>query len=176
MFLDVIKSINSIQESRLGTIAMVKGRLKYSNGPNTKENGLYWIYTSYDEAEMLDATSCSKPGSVNIPLMVGAHQELNNICTKTINGFRMVYNGIGGVGPSGHGGLRERILGEFRGGKGTGSLAINESTLNDLNNWRVSFVLWSEIPFTEQYEYSCWATVLERIWRIQFGWPILCSK
>jgi len=143
---------------------------------DTMQDGLYWIYTSYTNSELLNSRPSQKPGSIDFADRVATHRDLQHICTRTVDGFNLVYNGIGGVGPKGSGGLRERILQEYRGGDGTGSLAINDSSLCDLEKWRVSYVLWSEIEFNTPQRYQDFGKTVERLWRLHFGWPILCNK
>ena len=176
MYKSVVEKLHSMQEGRLRTVCLQNQKLLLSNGPSTKANGLYWIYTTYSDAELLAATASKKTNSVNFSSLVARHAELTHICNHTVGEFRVVYNGIGGLGPKGHGGLRERILGEFRGGNGTGSFAIKDSSLNDLRKWRYSYVLWSEIEFTQTHEYARFSESIERLWRIHYGWPILCTK
>jgi len=176
MYLKTIEAINSKQQSRLTRIKLNGSRLKYDNGPKTKCAGLYWIYAKYSDDDFLKSTPCSKKGSVNFASLVNQHKNLYNICKVIEDDFRLVYNGIGGPGSRGYGGLRERILEEFRGGEGTGSLAIKDSSLNDLSNWRVSYVLWSEIPFPSTHAYREFSKTFEHLWRIHYGWPILCAK
>lgn len=176
MYKDVIETLNSLQESRLTFLTLQNSRLNLCNGPPTKESGLYWIYTTYKDNELLASTPSGKRNAIDFKNVVTQHTHLAHVCDCEVNGFRLVYNGIGGLGPKGHGGLRERILGEFRGGEGTGSLAINCSSINDLSKWRVSYVLWSEISFEHSHEYSKFAEMIERLWRIHFGWPVLCTK
>jgi len=172
----IVEKVNSLQQTRLEPIAFVNNRLRYAGGPGTRCDGLYWIYTSYTEEDILTSRPSAKAGSIDLSAMVRRHSALSNICKVSIEGFRLVYNGIGGIGPKGHGGLRERILGEYRGGDGTGSLAINDSSLNDLARWRVSYVLWNEVGFASPHEYQAFSETIERLWRIHYGWPILCNR
>jgi hypothetical protein len=155
---------------------MKKNRLSLDDGPATKQCGLYWIYTTYSNCDFLAATPSTKRGSINFKNLALRHTDLSNVCTNKVGKHRLVYNGIGGTGKKGHGGLRERILEEFRGGEGTGSLAIRGSSLSNLDNWRYSYVLWSEIEFQNPHEYDSFSEIIERLWRIHFGWPILCTK
>jgi len=94
--------------------------------------------------------------------------------------FKLVYNGIGGTGTGGSGGLRERILGQFSGGDGTGSLAMRKSSLNDLTKWRYSWVSFADAinhdadskePYSKER-----AEAIEVTWRLEYGWPILCRR
>ena len=176
MYVELIEEINKLQKTRLSEITLLKKRLRYEDGPSTKVDGMYWIYTNYSDSDLLRATPCSKKSSINFSDMILKNKNLLKLCNESIDGFRLVYNGIGGVGPNGGGGLRERIFQEYRGGSGTGSLAIMCSSLSDISRWRVSYVLWSEIPSLNQYEYNPFKTAIEGLWRIRYGWPILCTK
>jgi hypothetical protein len=176
IYKSVIEKLHTMQEGRLRTVGFQNQKLLLSDGPPTKADGLYWIYTTYSDAELLTATASNKRNSVSFGSLVARHAELTHLCDHKVGAFRVVYNGIGGLGPKGYGGLRERILGEFRGGNGTGSLAIRDSSLNDLGKWRYSYVLWSEIEFPQPHEYASFSESIERLWRIHYGWPILCTK
>jgi len=176
MYHSLIKEIDNLQRQRLSIISLNEGKLSYSDGPNTRENGLYWIYTDYSDNDFSRSTPCSKSGSVNFSEMVAKNSRIKELCQEQVDAYRLVYNGIGGVGPKGGGGLRERILGEYRGGTGTGSLAIRDSSLSDLSRWRVSYVLWSEIDFFKDFEYKPFSNAIEGLWRLHYGWPILCTK
>lgn len=168
--------MNALQESRLRSVGRENNRLQLVEGPPTRTDGLYWIYTRHTDEELLGSTPSPKRASVNFQHLAKRHASLGNTCRRNVGDFRVVYNGIGGLGPKGHGGLRERILGEFRGGEGTGSLAITGSSLGELQNWKYSYVLWSEIEFLESHDYSSFAESIERLWRIHYGWPLLCFK
>ncbi len=165
-----------MQESRLSSVGQVNGRLKMLDGPKTKQSGLYWIYTTYTDNELFTSTPSPKRKSVDFRNTITRHAHRAHVCNREVQGFRLVYNGIGGLGAKGSGGLRERILDEFRGGEGMGSLAVKGSSLNDLQKWRFSYVLWPEIRFEKPHEYAQFAEDIERLWRIHFGWPVLCTK
>lgn len=176
MYQGTIESINRLQEARLRSITRHNDRLKLIDGPATKIDGLYWIYTTHSDADLLAAAPSPKASAVNFGAMVNRHAFLSHVCRHSVGGYRLVYNGIGGLGPKGHGGLRERILSEFRGAKGTGSLAITDSSLDKLDNWRYSYVLWSEIELPQPQTYRGFAETLELLWRVHYGWPVLCAK
>ncbi|WP_123695251.1 hypothetical protein [Delftia acidovorans] len=176
MFQLTLEAVNRIQEDRLYKVSKIGKRLQLEAGPQTRSNGLYWLYTSYSDSELRLAAPSPQRKSVPINTIAAYRENLGMICSRKVDGFRVVYNGIGGIGHRGHGGLRERILQEFRGGEGTGSLAICETSLRDLTRWRYSYVLWSEITHTETIEYLSLAERLETMWRLHFGWPILCGR
>lgn len=176
MLQSLIEEIDSLQKKRLSAISFTNNKLKYDEGPKTKEDGMYWIYTNHCDKDFIDSVPCAKKGSIVFSCVVNNNLGVNELCQDEINGFRLVYSGIGGVGPKGSGGLRERILEEYRGGSGTGSLAIKGSSLSDLSRWRVSYVLWSELNFPKDYEYRPFSTAIEGLWRLHYGWPLLCTK
>jgi hypothetical protein len=176
MYKSTIKKLNLLQKSRLFTIEISNDKLKFKSDLKTKQSGLYWVYTKYTVQDFLNATPSTKKNSIDFRKLAIRQASLNKICKHKVEDFCLVYNGIGGTGKKGHGGLRERILEEFRGGEGTGSLAIKDSSLNDLQKWRVSYVLWSEIDFSSSHDYATFSETLERLWRIHYGWPILCTK
>ena len=176
MFDSLIDEINNIQRKRLSKVSLENGKLLYRNGPGTRQDGLYWFYTNYSIEEILNSEPCSKKGSINFANTATKNMGISQLCDLEIDGYRLVYSGIGGVGQKGFGGLRERILEEYRGGSGTGSLAIRDSSLSDLARWKVSYVLWSEIQFNKPFDYSPFSTAMEGLWRLHSGWPLLCSK
>jgi hypothetical protein len=176
MFHLTLEAVNGIQESRLSSVTKPANRLQLQGGPPSKSDGLYWLYTNYSNAEIRSAVPSQKRNSVPINMIAAHRENLGMICSRKVEDFRVVYNGIGGVGLKGHGGLRERILQEFRGGEGTGSLAICDTSLSDLTRWRYSYVLWDEIEHKEAIQYLSFAEGLETMWRLHFGWPILCAR
>lgn len=175
VYKEIIEGAHAIQKKNLTVIGMKKnGDLDLGDLPPTKESGLYWIYTSYTDQDLLKSSSSQQRGAISFSKMARFHSELKHLCHERVGDFRVVYNGKGGTGPKGHGGLRERILEEFRGGDGTGALAIVKSSLKNLDKWRFSYVLWHELRLREPYE-DC-SEAIERGWRLHYGWPILCSK
>lgn len=104
MYKNVIEKLHTIQEERLRSVHFQNQRLLLSNGPPTKTDGLYWIYTNYSDAELLAAKASTQKKSVNFSPLVVLHVGLAHLCEQTVGEFRVVYNGIGGLGPKGHGG------------------------------------------------------------------------
>jgi hypothetical protein len=176
MYKTLIDKMDCLQRTRLSCAALEKGRLQYFGGPVRKQDGMYWIYTEHSNDDLIQSRPCSKKGSIDFSALTLRNSNIKELCQYEVDGFRLVYSGIGGLGRKGQGGLRERILEEFRGGSGTGSLAIKGSSLSELSRWRVSYVLWSELMFPKEYEYSPFSTAIEGLWRLEFGWPLLCSK
>ena len=139
------------------------------NSPKTIQKGLYWLYSSYSDEEFCQSERNPKKGSINFKEMVNMHIGLNHICQQEVQGFKLVYNGKAKC-------LRERIQSHVNGGEGTGSLAIKGSSLNCLSRWRYSYILWSDVrKIFPSIKYSECATDIELLWRLHFGWPILCQ-
>ena len=149
-----------------------------------KRRGLYWIWTSLSLEELANSTDDINKGTKKVPLvkLINQRKGLENICSLKKKGFTLVYNGIGGFkSETKKSGLRERLLQEFNATNAkTGSLNISER-FKDKSNWAVSFfdfddpinqdvmeLLQAETPYLE------FASDLEKLWRLEFGHPILC--
>jgi len=131
--------------------------------------GLYWIYTSYSLDQLCNARKSDKEKAVDIPGLSNSRKDLKNILRPNNDDYWVVYNGIGG-GHNSKYNLGSRIAAEFKGGKNTGSLQITDTNLNDLSEWRYSYVLLDPI------EYKQIANELEVGWRLEFDWPILSKR
>jgi hypothetical protein len=168
-----------IEEARINRLLRIgrneREQLEIENAPPTKSSGFYWIYTDYSQEELEGQLGSPCRNAVDIGLLARLHKDLRNICNIKAEGFRLVYNGISGNSC----GVRERLHQHFNGGEGTGSLAILRTGLSDLERWRVSYAT-IEVPFPKapdvQAVYADVARHAERMWRLQNGWPILCTK
>lgn len=170
-----IREIDLLRSKRLLNISGTQKTL-LENPPNTHSYGLYWLYTNYTLNDLINSTKAPLKGAIDMAGLANDRQCLAHICNINDQGFRIVYNGIGGVGNKGTGGLRERILQEFSGGCGTGSLAIKKTSLSDLTRWKYSYVIIQGSTIDINLPYSLWAEKLENVWRLEFGWPILCKQ
>ena len=175
---DKLEKIESKRKERLLTVSSTnKGRTILANGPSRGANGFYWLFTNYSINEIQRCDRGNQTGSVDMKQLALHHEGLKHICKIECHGFRLVYNGIGGLGKKKTGGLKERILQEFNGGEKTGSLAIKKTSLRDLSRWRYSYVT---ITLTDSdfpdIKYDEWSLILERLWRLHYGWPLLCKK
>jgi hypothetical protein len=141
--------------------------------PIAKAAGIYWLYTDYTVSEIEScATHTSKTNAVPIAELASLHRDLPYISTKTeLERFRVVYNGI--AGPTL--GVLGRIRQHFNGGEGTGCLNILNTSLDDLSRWRISYVLFGTSDQHDvNIDFATHAKNLERMWRLTFGWPLLC--
>jgi hypothetical protein len=170
-----LATIESLRSQRIFPVSQ-NGKLALPKELPTKVNGLYWLYTSYDINSIKNCTPSNQKNSVNIPDLAISHHGLSHVCNITNDELLIVYNGVGGVGPKGNGGLRERIQQEFNGGSGTGSLGISKTSLNDLSKWFLSFVIMCNTKQSPEVDvcYTQHGTAYERVWRLEYGWPLLC--
>lgn len=172
MRLNMLPLIEAHRASRL-LVVRRKGNLEIVGAPPRSSSGFYWILTDYSLAELKGGVHSQDPGAINIGLLAALHEGLPHVCTLKADGFRLVYNGI--AGPSC--GLRERLHQHFHGGVGTGCLSIWRSSLSDLSRWRVSFATVkhrSELAPDVDCDYITHAMDIERLWRLRYGWSLLC--
>ena len=145
------------------------------------KRGLYWIWTKLDFEELKNGGNNHK-SEVPIKDLITQRMELNHICKLEKDGFRVIYNGIGGYknNPKGFG-LRERIMQELNSNDyRTGTLNIRNRYNTD-TNWAVSFFDFDNDDnkakfhfLNETNAYQNYASKLEKVWRLEFGHPILC--
>jgi hypothetical protein len=138
-----------------------------------KVAGMYWLYTNYTIEDLKDCTVSTDIGAIPIARIANLHKNLPHVSAMEIDGFKLVYNGIAGTGL----GLRGRVHQHFNGGKGTGCLSITKSSVNNLDKWRVFYVTLDHKSNTShniKTDYSLHAKELERVWRLTYGWPLLC--
>lgn len=167
--------MNALQIGRLTPITRRDGRLRFDGGAPTYRPGFYWIYTSYESEQLSAARPGPPPKSIRINERSLEHDGLGAICQLRVGNFWMVYNGIAGTYRKL--GVRERVLQHYRGHASTGSLAIALSSLDDLDRWRASYVLWDEVgPDLGQQDFDKpLAEYIETLWRRHYGWPTLCG-
>lgn len=170
----LLPQIEAVRSSRLLRITRDASRnhLRFENAPPAAVKGYYWLYTDYSIDELASCTPSASLGGINLPFVAGLHRDLGNVCSITSEGFRLVYNGRAGST-----GIRSRLGQHFNGGKKTGALHICRSSLADLSRWRYSYVsidstagYQADVP--SSYEH---AKSIERIWRLQHGWPLFCT-
>lgn len=172
----LLPKIELIRQSRLLSISRKENKdLLIENSPPRKSNGLYWIYTDYEIQSLKKCVSSEEKGAIDIAFRASLHEGLTHISQIKVNRFWLVYNGKSGKSC----GLRERLHQHFNGGNGTGCLSVLNSSLNDLRRWRISYVTL-EVPKDQNLDitldYNKYTYDLERIWRLQYGWPLLCIK
>ncbi|MBG6289444.1 hypothetical protein N5C93_27530 [Pseudomonas nitroreducens] len=171
----ILHRIEAVRATRLLKVRRDdKGDLQFESVPSGQLGGYYWIYTDYSLDELEACTPSNLKGAIDIAQLTKLHRDLPNVCSIEKDGFRLVYNGIVGHSP----GIRGRLGQHFNGGKGTGALHISKSSLTDLNRWRVSYasVLSTGTNTPDDASDYSHAENVERIWRLQHGWPLLCTR
>lgn len=146
-----------------------------------KQRGLYWFWTDLSLEELEENTRKPSRQEVPISFLINQRKQLRNICNVKLEGFQVVYNGIGGYlkEPASFG-LRERINQEVIGnGPTVGTLNILQNS--DITRWAVSYFNFDSIEnqnIVQQLEstnpYQEFGKDLEMLWRLQYGTPILC--
>jgi hypothetical protein len=152
--------------------------------PNNRA-GLYWVWTTCEIDDLvMSRHNVPTVGERRVPISQlsrerrSEFEDITNGQKLTIDNrnYKLVYNGMGN-------GLMERIRQEVRIGINntkTGSLDIAHSTINDPNNWLITFVDFTDPNFQntlpDQIEYFPHASMFELIWRQEYGWPLLCRK
>jgi hypothetical protein len=176
----IVELIHRHQANNVITFDVQNGRTVLTGNLPRGASGLYWFWTSYSIEEL---ANCTRPhqltGEVNISQLAIERNVLEYICQVTSNEFRVVYNGKGGSTTNGYG-LRERILQEIRGQEGTGSLSILNSSVNDHARWQITYLDFENEAFLnelgEDISYQNEGETFEMLWRLHFGWPILCRR
>lgn len=176
---EFLNQVDATRSTRLLSVSRnSREHLQIESAPPTKSAGLYWIYTSHSDNELKACSSSNDKGAIDLGSLAKLHYGLPNVCSiqqqsENKKNFRLVYNGVAGKSL----GIRGRIHQHFNGGKGTGCLAICKSSLSDLENWRVSYLVLEHDNATVDLNasYDLHAKNLERIWRLKYGWPLLCK-
>lgn len=170
------RRIEKVRSSRLQRVTRnARNQLQIEDAPPTKSAGFYWIYTDYSQRYLGRQRGALCANAIDIGRLARLHSGLTCLSTIESDGFRLVYNGIARRSM----GLRERVHQHFNGGEGTGSLAILRTNLSNLDRWRVTCVT---IETREPHESDIPAVFedvahdVERIWRLQNGWPLLCTR
>lgn len=168
--------IEAVRQQRLLTIGRDEHlkQLRLESPPPTNVRGFYWFYTNYTLDELEAAIASEAGNAIDLPWMTALHRDLAHVCTITQDGFRLVYNGIAGESL----GIRKRLGQHINGGEGTGALHIRKSSLSDLTRWRYSYAtIDAKGPIKADVPMSfADAKSVERIWRLEHGWPLFCTR
>ena len=178
----IIDILDRINQSQMETfVELEKFREKaFTKTLPTGQRGLYWLWTNLDYAELESQTKPNSNEEVPITQLVSQRKGLSKICNLEKEGYRVVYNGIGGYRKPGSFGLRERINQEVIGNGATvGTLNILQNS--DITRWAVSYFNFDapenkeiiEMLDTPEPYIKC-GKDLETLWRLEYGTPILC--
>lgn len=135
---------------------------------SNKDSGFYWIYTKIPAQKFLD---CSAPDNL-VHIDFSELAKVNLPFEWTIKQFDddywCVYNGKGKA-------LRDRLSAAFTNTQGaTGKLALERCF--EVDEFRVKFIICdsSDEQYGIRWAYAGIERDLERVWRLNNGWPFLC--
>ncbi|EKB19400.1 hypothetical protein HMPREF1170_03840 [Aeromonas veronii AMC35] len=161
--LSKIKQINSqLEKQKYRTLQETKLEIPI------KANGFYWIYTKLPIEKLIESATPINQAHVDISLMASTHQGLKYIIKQTKSDYWCIYNGKGTN-------LKQRISAAFTNTNGaTGKLALTRVFKDD--EFRVKFVVCniSNTEYGIKDTFDSLERDLERVWRLNYGWPILC--
>ena len=133
-----------------------------------KASGFYWIYTKLPIAQFINSPKPSNPVHVDFSLMASTHQGLKSIIEQSGSDYWCIYNGKGTN-------LKERMSAAFTNTDGqTGKLALTRVFKED--DFRVKFIACNsnDTDHGVNDSFDSLQRDLERVWRLNYGWPILC--
>jgi hypothetical protein len=187
----IIEKIDATQRKTLVDLKdfRARGKGKGTDILPSRSRGLYWLWCK-TPLEQLKETKSKGGAHVPIEKLLHNRNGLDHICREKVEGFQVLYNGMGGYSEWRKGstyGLRGRINQEvISNNTKTGTINIAGLDL-DLNDWKVSFFnfddsenykLLKELPgasnMNEATVYKEYANELEMLWRMHYGTPILC--
>lgn len=194
IFKQVIEEIEKIQRTTLVSLSDFRSKRK-GKGTDilpSQSRGLYWLWckTPWNAiTNMEDAPGAHVP----ISRLLKERNGFNHICDIKEGDFQILYNGMGGYANWRQGstyGLRARINQEINcTNTKTGTLNLMGRNL-DLEDWKVSFFDFEdldnkyilemlpskkeELEFDIGQCYRDYANILEMLWRMHYGTPILC--
>jgi hypothetical protein len=180
--MDYKSVLQQIQQRQLETFCTLEKFLREGTFllPRRKR-GLYWLWTRLDY-DLLSLARDNHKSEVPFIKLIAQRSKLNYLSTIEHDGYKIIYNGIGGykTNPPKFG-LRERILQELN------SMDHRTGTLNILNrfdnkeDWGISFFDFdnekNKLIFNflnNDDAYLKYASDIEKLWRLEFGHPILC--
>ncbi len=161
--LSYIKVIEAKLESQpLLSLSEVK------NEVGASVSGFYWIYSNLPMEEFKKAAKPKNPVHVDFMELSEVHAELKHVISPVESNYWCIYNGKGKQ-------LRHRIVAEFTDTKGkTGKLALLRCFKEE--NFRIKYVVCGDEKNAKGIatQYADLERNLERVWRLQLGWPVLC--
>ncbi|HFK2926427.1 TPA: hypothetical protein ACGY8I_003720 [Aeromonas hydrophila] len=158
-----IKKINSkLKKQKFRTLHETKLEI------TTRDNGFYWIYTKLPIEKLIESAAPTNQAHVDISLMASTHKGLKYIIKQAGSDYWCIYNGKGTN-------LKNRISAAFTDTDGaTGKLALNRVFEED--EFRIKFIVCnsSNTEYGVNDLFSSLERDVERAWRLNYGWPILC--
>lgn len=161
--LNKIEEINSLlNKQNYRTLQEAKSEI------SRKASGFYWIYTKLPITQFIHAPKPSNPVHVDFSLMASTHQGLKSIIEQIDSEHWCIYNGKGTN-------LKDRMSAAFTNTNGeTGKLAL--ARIFNEDDFRVKFIVCdsNNADHGVSDSFDCLQRDLERVWRLNYGWPLLC--
>lgn len=158
-----IENINS-KLSKQPYISLAEAKLRIA--PSTE--GFYWIYTNLPIKKFEDSKAPVNPVHVHFSELAKTHGKLRNVIKQHDDEYWCIYNGKGAQ-------LKNRIVAEFTNTDGkTGKLALLRCFKEC--DFKIKYIecSGSECHSSITSGYSELQRHLERVWRLNYGWPFLC--
>jgi len=133
----------------------------------SKASGFYWIYTKLSLAQFIDTPTPLNPVHIDLSLMATVHKNLEWIIKQNNSDYWCVYNGKGTD-------LKARMSAGFTNTDGeTGKLALTRCFKEC--EFRVKFIVCNsnDPNCGVDNSFADLQRNLERVWRLNFGWPLL---
>jgi len=134
----------------------------------SRASGFYWIYTKLPITEFINSPKPNNPAHVDFSLMSSAHQGLKWVIEQNGSEHWCIYNGKGTN-------LKDRLSAAFTNTDGqTGKLALTRHFKED--DFQIKFIVCSNnnTDYGVSESFDCIQRDLERVWRLNYGWPLLC--
>ncbi|MGF1685051.1 hypothetical protein [Photobacterium minamisatsumaniensis] len=161
--LDKVIEINELlNKQRYYTLKEAKDEI------SSKAAGFYWIYTKLPIERFLEAPTPTNSVHIDLSLISRLHKDLEWIIKQGKEDYWCIYNGKGTE-------LKKRMSAGFTNTPGgTGKLALTRCF--EENDFRVKFIVCDSknTIYGIDSEFSDLKLDLERTWRLNFGWPMLC--
>lgn len=161
--LNKIEKINSLLDlQNYSTLQDAKSKIQ------SKDSGFYWIYTKLPITQFINSSSPSNPVHVDFSLMASTHQGLKSIIKQNCSEYWCIYNGKGTN-------LKDRMSAAFTNTNGKkGKLALTRVFKED--DFRVKFIVCNSDNTSHGVNdsFDSLQRNLERVWRLNYGWPLLC--
>jgi hypothetical protein len=161
--MQLIERINEkLQSQQFKSLAEAKTEISSSSA------GFYWIYTQLPIERFLSCAPPTNQVHIDFRLLAQTHRGLNSVIKQVGQENWCIYNGKGKE-------LKKRLSAGFTNTIGpTGKLALTRCF--EEGDFRIKYITCdSNAEFHGISEtYGDLEKDLERVWRLQYGWPLLC--
>ena len=135
---------------------------------SSSASGFYWIYTKLPMKNFSETTPPLNSAHIDISKLAKIHDGLEAVITQKNSDYWCIYNGKGKQ-------LKSRMSAGFTNTAGeTGKLALLRCFQE--TDFRVKFIICEDknILHGIHEHYHIIQKDIERLWRLNYGWPFLC--